>query len=869
MAKLTYRFHEGKKEWKDLLGGKGANLCEMENLNLPVPNGFVISTEACRNYLIQETKSLSGSLVEEIIFQIKELETLSSKIFGIGVNPLLLSVRSGAKYSMPGMMDTILNLGLNDKTVHALSKITGNRDFAFQCYCRLIQMFADVVYNVATTNFGTIPTETKTEAEWKVIITNYQKIFATMTGRKFPQDAYEQLLIAVEAVFSSWNNQRAKVYRRIHGIPDNLGTAVTIQQMVFGNYSAESGTGVMFTRNPATGEKGVYGEYLLQAQGEDIVAGIRTPESISGLQEAMPQVYDELTKIANQLEKHYCDMQDVEFTIEAGKLYMLQTRNGKRTPQAAVAIAYDLMTEGLISEETLIARIDEEMIGQLLHPTFTDEAKKETVIVRGLPASPGAAVGQIAFTAEAAKEMSRKGKKVILVRNETSPEDIEGMSVSEAIVTARGGMTSHAAVVARGMGVCCVVGCENLQVDEEKEMASFVDGILQTGDFISVDGSSGRIYLGKLTLNEAETSEVLEKILKICDDHAAMSVYGNAETPRDIKEALLKGAKGIGLARTEHMFFQADRLKMMRQLILAEGSRVDEALAYLKEKQKNDFRQIYQILGELPCTIRLLDPPLHEFLPQDRQELRGIAQELNLNSHSVIAKAKSLAEVNPMLGLRGVRLGIIRPEIYQMQVAAIIEAALEVSKEEEITLIPHIMIPLVGTIKEFSMAKDSCVEIINDLFEKTKMRLPFEIGTMIEIPRACLIANQLAQVADFFSFGTNDLTQLTYGYSRDDAHKFLPTYTHHEILSNDPFQHLDQEGVGELMRMASEMGKQEKKSLSVGVCGEVGGDPVSISFIQTLPVDYVSCSPYRIPNARLACAKAAIANSKIKKKISI
>lgn len=863
MTKLTYRFQEGKKEWKDLLGGKGANLCEMTNLDLPVPNGFIISTDACKNYLAQEEKKLSKGLIAEINFQVKELETLTNKSFGIGPNPLLVSVRSGAKYSMPGMMDTILNLGLNDETVYALAEITQNKDFAFQCYCRFIQMFADVVYNIPAENFGAIPTGTKEKSDWETIISNYQKIFARAIGRKFPQDAFEQLQIAVEAVFSSWNNQRAKVYRRIHNISDNLGTAVTIQQMVFGNYSENSGTGVMFTRNPATGEKGVYGEYLLKAQGEDIVAGIKTPEPICTLQEKMPNVYAELIEIAMQLEKHYCDMQDVEFTIEAGKLYMLQTRNGKRTPQAAVAIAYDLMKEGVISEETLINRLDEEMIAQLMHPSFTNDAKKKAAIVRGLPASPGAAVGQVAFTAKAAKEMSDKGSQVILVRNETSPEDIEGMSVSEAIVTARGGMTSHAAVVARGMGVCCVVGCEDLQVDEEKGVANFTDGILKTGDFISVDGSSGRIYLGQLALNEAETSAVLEKVLKICDAHATMAVYGNAETPREIKEALLKGAKGIGLARTEHMFFQKERLKMMRQLILADDrSRMDEALGYIKEKQKSDFRQMYQILGKLPCTIRLLDPPLHEFLPQDRSELRAIAKELNLNGQEVIAKVKSLTEVNPMLGLRGIRLGITCPEIYQMQVAAIMEAALEISAQEKITITPHIMIPLVGTVKEFRIVKDSCQEVINGLFEKTGTNLPFEIGTMIEIPRACLIADQLAAVADFFSFGTNDLTQLTYGYSRDDAHKFLPTYTHQEILPSDPFQHLDQEGVGKLMRFASKNGKQEKESLLVGVCGEVGGDPASIAFIQTLPVDYVSCSPFRIPNARLACAKAAIANKK-------
>jgi len=863
VAKMTYRFQEGKKEWKDLLGGKGANLCEMTKLDLPVPSGFIVSTDACRDYLAQESKKLSPKLIEEIILQIKHLEALSSKTFGIGDNPLLVSVRSGAKFSMPGMMDTILNLGLNDQTVHALSAITGNVDFAFQCYCRLIQMFADVVYGVSAENFGVTPTGTKSEKEWQQTVQNYQKIYAANTGQSFPQNTMEQLIIAVEAVFTSWNNQRAKVYRRLHNISDALGTAVTIQQMVFGNYSADSATGVMFTRNPATGEKGVYGEFLLQAQGEDIVAGIRTPEPIRKLAGTMPYVYDELLKIATQLENHYQDMQDVEFTIEAGKLYMLQTRNGKRTPQAAVTIAYNLMKEGIISTETMINRIDEEMIEKLLHPTFTKEARQKKAIVQGLPASPGASVGQVAFTAESAKEMAMQGRPVILVRNETSPEDIEGMSVSEAIVTSRGGMTSHAAVVARGMGICCVVGCEALQVDESQGVAYFAEGQLKTGDVISVDGSSGRVYRGKLPLNEATTSAVLEKVLKICDSQSTLAVYGNAETPRDIKESVKKGAKGIGLARTEHMFFKANRLKMMRQLILADNpDKVNEALSYMKEEQKADFCQMYQILGELPCTIRLLDPPLHEFLPQEKKELREIAQDLAINSQEVLTKAQRLAEINPMLGLRGVRLGITRPEIYQMQVGAIIEAAIEISIKEKITIIPHIMIPLVGTVKELSLIKKSCLAVIEAQFKDSNMNLPFKIGTMIEIPRACLIADQLAQIADFFSFGTNDLTQLTYGYSRDDAHKFLSTYTHNAILPSDPFQHLDAEGVGKLMRFASEKGKEEKESLSIGVCGEVGGDPASIQFIQTLPVDYVSCSPFRIPQARLACAKAAIAKKK-------
>lgn len=860
MTQMTYRFQDGKKEWNDLLGGKGANLCEMTNLGLPVPPGFIISTEACRDYLAEGREELSGSLLQEVEKRIEELEAVSNKTFGMGEDPLLVSVRSGAKFSMPGMMDTILNLGLNDETVLALAEITGNQDFAFQCYCRLIQMFADVVFDVDSKHFGSAPSSRPSLEEWQKTTAIYKETFSRETGREFPQTAFEQLTIAVQAVFSSWNNNRAKIYRSLHGIPDNLGTAVNIQMMVFGNYSSDSGTGVMFTRNPATGEKGVYGEYLLQAQGEDIVAGIRTPEPISTLQEALPAVYDELMAIADKLEHHYKDMQDVEFTIEAGKLYMLQTRNGKRTPKAAVAIVHDLLNEGMIDEATLIQRIEPEMIDQLLHPTFAEKALKASeAVAKGLPASPGAATGKVVFTSERAKELAEQGNKVILVRNETSPEDIEGMNSSEAIVTARGGMTSHAAVVARGMGVCCVVGCESLRVNEEEGIAHYTGGEMPEGTVISVDGSTGKIYLGEIPLNEEAVSEAFDEILAICDKHAKLQVYGNAETPRDIKEAVTKGAKGIGLARTEHMFFQKDRLKAMRQLILAGSTReVDEALAYIKGEQKGDFAEIFRILGELPCTVRLLDPPLHEFLPTEKGELREVAQELGKTEREVISKAQSLAEINPMLGLRGVRLGITQPKIYQMQVEAIMEAAIEVSQEKGITIAPHIMIPLVGTAGELSLAKADCIEAIEGVFTKTGKNLPYEIGTMIEIPRACFIADQLAETADFFSFGTNDLTQLTYGYSRDDAHKFLPAYTDKGILPADPFQHLDTEGVGELMRLAATNGKAAKPTLSVGVCGEVGGDPESIEFIQTLPVDYVSCSPFRIPQARLACAKAAV-----------
>ncbi|MFD1671356.1 pyruvate, phosphate dikinase [Agrilactobacillus yilanensis] len=868
MSELTYAFSEGNKDLREVLGGKGANLCEMTNLGLPVPQGFVISTIACRQYLTENI--LTDHLINEIKNRVQTLEAQTEKTFGTGTNPLLVSVRSGAKFSMPGMMDTILNLGLNDDTVQAVAAKTQNLNFAYQCYRRLIQMFGDVVFEIDIKHFNQAFETLETEkgypaadfqkADWLDVIARYKEIFAANAGQDFPQNVYDQMLIAVEAVFKSWNNDRAKVYRQLHNIPEDLGTAVNIQRMVFGNYSETSGTGVMFTRNPVNGTAALFGEYLSKAQGEDIVSGARTPDPIADLEAKLPAIYQQLTEIATKLENHYKDMQDVEFTVEDGKLFMLQTRNGKRTPKAAVTIAYDLFQEKRISETEMILRIEPGMIDHLLHPNFQeDELANHTAIAKGLPASPGAAAGQIVFTAEDAKAATQNGKKVILLRNETSPEDIVGMTVSEAIITSHGGMTSHAAVVARGMGTCCVVGCQDLHVDEDQKVAKYNGGALYEGDLISVDGTSGKIYLGQLATTAEEISEKLNDILDICDKHARLMVRGNAETPKDIREAITKGAQGIGLARTEHMFFKPARLKAMRQLILADNDdEITDALRFIKGEQKGDFEDMYDVLLDRPGTIRLLDPPLHEFLPSDKGELKQLAAEIGKDAATVADKARALAEVNPMLGLRGVRLAVVLPQIYQMQVEAIMEAAIAVSKRKHITITPEIMIPLTGTVEEMAMAKQLCVDTATKVLADANISLNYEIGTMIENPRACIIADALAKDADFFSFGTNDLTQLTYGYSRDDAHKFLPTYLDKHLLPHDPFQVLDTQGVGTLIKMAATNGKAANKQLKVGVCGEVGGEPRSIRFLNTLPIDYVSCSPYRVPQARLICAISEI-----------
>lgn len=884
MSNLTYAFSEGNKNLRALLGGKGANLAEMTNLGLPVPQGFTITTVACNDYL--NNNVLTDGLVDEIKGRVADLEKQTQKTFGTGDNPLLVSVRSGAKFSMPGMMDTILNLGLNDVTVQAIASRTENLTFAYECYRRLIQMFGDVVFEVDSKYFdkafeaikaekGTDQSAFK-EDDWLEVITQYKAIFNDKTGQAFPQDVHQQMLIAVEAVFKSWNNDRAKVYRQLHDIPDDLGTAVNIQRMAFGNYSDDSGTGVMFTRNPATGEPGLFGEYLSRAQGEDIVSGARTPDPIATFETKKPELYTQLKDISDKLEKHYKDMQDVEFTVEDNQLFMLQCRNGKRTPQAALTIAYNLYQEGILSETEMISRIEPQMIDQLLHPSFDDaELAKHHAIANGLPASPGAAVGQVAFTADRAKELADEGKDIILLRDETSPEDIVGMTVSKAVVTSHGGMTSHAAVVARGMGACAVVGCSNLHVDEEKQMATYDGGELHEGDSISVNGTTGKLYLGIIDMVASQVSSKLDEILTICDKYARLEVRGNAETTRDFKEAVAKGAKGIGLARTEHMFFQPDRLLAMRRLILNENDAdIDEALAFIKKAQKGDFEEMYRILNGRPCTVRLLDPPLHEFLPSDENELRQLAKELNKDPEWVIAKAQSLREINPMLGLRGLRLAVVLPQIYQMQTEAILEAALAVSAETHKDILPEIMIPLTTDVAELNMVKGLCHESADKVFAAAGKRLDFEIGTMIEMPRAALLADEIGAEADFFSFGTNDLTQLTFGFSRDDAHKFLPAYLEKGLLKNDPFQVLDTKGVGQLMNMAATKGKQANPNLKVGVCGEVGGEPHSIAFLNTLPIDYVSCSPYRVPQARLVVALAEIerqakANGEVKQDASM
>ncbi len=871
--KNVFNFADGNKNQLSLLGGKGANLAEMTSLQLPVPTGFTITTTACLNFL-KQSAGISTALKVEIQEHIDFMEEKTGKQFGNQENPLLISVRSGSKFSMPGMMDTILNLGLNDDAVEGLVKRTGDGRFAYDCYRRLLQMFGDVVCGIEKERFEeqlTFFKEQKkylsdtelSEADWRQLVKIYKDIYVEVMHEPFPQDPIEQLYRSVEAVFLSWNNRRAQTYRRLHGISDDLGTAVNIQEMVFGNAGFESGTGVAFTRNPATGEKKLFGEFLLNAQGEDVVAGVRTPQSIMELQKIMPEVYHEFETISHQLEKHYQEMQDIEFTIEKRKLYILQTRNGKRTAKAAFQIASDLVAENVITKQAAIQRIKPEMITQLLHPVFEAEhLKKAQKVAQGLPASPGAANGKIYFTAESAKRASEQGEKVILMRQETSPEDIEGMMVSEAIVTARGGMTSHAAVVARGMGVCCVAGCEALNVDEFLEQVTCGERILHAGDEISVDGSTGMIYVGTIPYVQGNEQKLLETFVMWAKENAALNVRANAETPNDIQTALKLGADGIGLARTEHMFFGEQRIVAMQKLILAEEkAALREPLDYLKTYQKADFKQIFTLVAEKPCTIRLLDPPLHEFLPKTTEEIAVLAEEIQQPAHQIAQRIAELHEVNPMLGHRGCRLGITTPEIYDMQVTAIIEAAIEVSKiKNNQKIVPEIMIPLVGSQEEMSWLKTQLSRTIQQVFSQQNYTLEYKLGTMLEIPRACLIADKIANYAEFFSFGTNDLTQLTYGFSRDDAQTYINDYLDKKILPIDPFQHIDRQGVGALMKVATEKIKAVDPTLKIGVCGEVGGDPASIEFLQELAIDYVSCSPYRIPAAILTIAQVAIKN---------
>ena len=872
--RYVYSFNEGSKEMKSLLGGKGANLAEMTKIGLPVPPGFTITTKACNDYY-ENNKTIKQEIIDQIEEKLSILEKDLNKKLGSEENPLLVSVRSGAVISMPGMMDTILNLGLNDKTVLALAKATDNERFAYDSYRRFIQMFSDVAMEVQKYKFENVLDRYKEENNFKfdtdlttehlkAIVEEYKNIYKKEVGEDFPQDPKKQLMLAVEAVFRSWNNPRAIVYRRLNDIDNNLGTAVNIQSMVFGNMGNTSGTGVAFTRDPATGDNKLLGEYLINAQGEDVVAGIRTPQPIDTLKEAMPEIYKQFIDTVKTLEHHYKDMQDVEFTIEKGRLFFLQTRNGKRTAASAINVAVDLVNEGLITKEEAIMRIEPKQLDQLLHPKFEDKALKEaTVLTKGLPASPGAGSGKIYFSAEDATKASQNGEKVILVRQETSPEDIEGMVCSEGILTARGGMTSHAAVVARGMGKCCVAGCGEIKVDEAAKEVRKDDLVLKEGDFISLDGSTGVVYLGDVAKVEATMTGNFEKLMNWVDEIREIRVRTNADNPRDAKAAVDFGAEGIGLCRTEHMFFDEDRIPAVRKMILSNTvkDRV-EALDRLLPMQQQDFVDIYKVMGDRPVNIRLLDPPLHEFLPHDDETINELAKDMNIDAKEIKKRIVDLAEFNPMLGHRGCRLAVTYPEIAVMQTTAIINAAIEVNKEG-LNVEPEIMIPLVGALNEFRNVKNTIVETANKIIEENNVNLKYTVGTMIEIPRACLIADEIAREADFFSFGTNDLTQMTFGYSRDDAGKFLNEYVDKEILEKDPFQTLDQNGVGKLVKMAANLAREEKgDKIKLGICGEHGGDPASVEFCYKTGLNYVSCSPYRIPIARLAAAQATIKNKK-------
>ena len=876
MQQYVYRFDEGNRDMKAILGGKGANLAEMTRLGFPVPKGFTISTKACLAYLETEKDDLSEELVADIDSHVEQLEEQTGKKFGDEKDLLLVSVRSGAKFSMPGMMDTILNLGLNDENVQTLAKITQDERFAYDCYRRLLQMFGDVVYQIDSRKFEDKIAQKKQEVNVKLdyelsaddlkdLIEDYKKIYQEELGFPFPQEVKKQITEAVRAVFKSWNNNRARVYRRLNHIPDDLGTAVNIQEMVFGNRGENSGTGVLFTRNPATGENEFFGEYLRNAQGEDVVAGIRTPEVIAHLEDEFPDIYKELYELTEKLEQYYHDMQDIEFTLEEGKLYILQTRNGKRTAKAAVKIAVDMVKEGVISEKEAVMLVDPESINQLLHPTFDEKALKEAELISdvGLAASPGAATGQIVFDAEDAMAWSQEGKDVILVRHETSPEDIEGMSTAQAIVTSHGGMTSHAAVVARGMGKCCVAGCGDLQINEDKKIIHSPVGDLKEGDVISCDGSTGNIYLGDIAKNQSLTDEDYQQMMAWATKYARLKVRMNAETAKDIEAGYEFEANGIGLVRTEHMFFQPERLKEIRHFILsASDQERQQALDNILGYQTDDFYTIFKLSGEHSTTIRLLDPPLHEFLPHLPEEIKAVADQQNVTEAALKDRIRSLTEVNPMLGHRGCRLAMTYPELYEMQVEAIIRGAMKAKKEEGFDVKPEIMIPLVSVEEEMARLRERLEAKIKDLMDAEDMAIDYTIGTMIEIPRACFIADDLAHYADFYSFGTNDLTQLNYGYSRDDAGKFINQYLGDGTLPTDPFQVLDEAGVGELMKIAVERAHRVKPDIKLGVCGELGGNPQSIRFFDQLGLDYVSCSPFRIPVARLAAAQSALTLAK-------
>lgn len=873
MAKWVYLFREGNADMRNLLGGKGANLAEMTNLGLPIPPGFTVTTEACTDYY-NHGRSISEEIQIQIFDALALLEEKLGKKFGDTENPLLVSVRSGARASMPGMMDTILNLGLTDISVEGFAKRTGNPRFAYDSYRRFIQMFSDVVMEVPKSLFERVIDEIKedrkvhfdtelTAEDLKEVIRRFKEIYKEKMGEEFPQEPRVQLMEAVKAVFRSWDNERAIVYRRMNDIPGDWGTAVNVQSMVFGNMGNTSGTGVAFTRNPSTGAKGIYGEYLINAQGEDVVAGIRTPQPITRLEEDLPECYEEFLKIANRLEEHYRDMQDMEFTIEDGKLYFLQTRNGKRTAQAALQIACDLVDEGMITPQEAVSRIEAKSLDQLLHPAFDPDAlKKGTVMGQALPASPGAAAGKIYFTAEEAKEAHETGERVILVRLETSPEDIEGMHAAEGILTVRGGMTSHAAVVARGMGTACISGCGDIVIDEKKKQFTLGGKTYFEGDYISLDGSTGKIYDGDIQTQEASIRGNFGRIMSWADSFRKLRVRTNADTPADAANAVRLGAEGIGLCRTEHMFFEPERIPKIRKMILSKTvEEREKALEELIPFQKGDFKALYEVMEGKPVTIRFLDPPLHEFVPTDEKDIEALAKDMNLSVEEVKSTCSELHEFNPMMGHRGCRLSVTYPEIARMQTRAVIEAAIEVSKEKGFEIVPEIMVPLVGDKKELKFVKDVIVETAEKVKAEKNSNLVYHIGTMIEIPRAALLANEIAEEAEFFSFGTNDLTQMTFGFSRDDAGKFLVDYYKSKIYESDPFAKLDQNGVGQLIEMAVTKGRSQRPNLKIGICGEHGGDPSSVAFCHKVGMDYVSCSPFRVPIARLAAAQAAIANA--------
>ncbi len=870
MVKWVYSFEEGSADMRNLLGGKGANLAEMTNLGLPIPQGFTVTTEACTDYYAKG-KQISDEIREQIFTALSQLEDKQGKKFGDTDNPLLVSVRSGARASMPGMMDTILNLGLNDVAVEGFAERTGNPRFAYDSYRRFIQMFSDVVMEIPKSFFERILDELKeakgakydtdlTAEDLKEVISRFKAVYKDKMGEDFPQDPKNQLMEAVKAVFRSWDNERAIVYRRMNDIPGDWGTAVNVQAMVFGNMGNTSGTGVAFTRNPSTGAKGIYGEYLINAQGEDVVAGIRTPQPITKLEEDLPECYAQFIEIANRLENHYRDMQDMEFTIENGKLFFLQTRNGKRTAQAALQIACDLVDEGKITPEEAVLRIEAKSLDQLLHPTFDIEALKNgEVIGQALPASPGAAAGKVYFTAHEEKDAHEKGERVILVRLETSPEDIEGMHAAEGILTVRGGMTSHAAVVARGMGTCCVSGCGEISINEEEKEFALGGHVYHEGDYISLDGSTGKIYDGDIKTQEASISGNFERIMGWADSFRKLKVRTNADIPADAANAIKYGAEGIGLCRTEHMFFEPDRIPKIRQMILSRTVQEREkALNALIPYQKGDFKALYEVMEGRPVTIRFLDPPLHEFVPTEQDDIDDLAVKMMMTAEQVQEVCDSLHEFNPMMGHRGCRLAVTYPEIARMQTRAVMEAAIEVKNEKGFDVVPEIMIPLVGEKKELKYVKDVVVETAEQVKKEKNSDIQYRIGTMIEIPRAALLADEIAEEAEFFSFGTNDLTQMTFGFSRDDSGKFLGDYYKKKIYESDPFARLDQNGVGQLVQMAAEKGRKTRPDIKLGICGEHGGDPSSVEFCHKVGLTYVSCSPFRVPIARLAAAQAAI-----------